>query len=93
MSDRCSWLSDEQFSKLQSLLLADTRGEARVDDRRVIGRVIHVLKSGGRLIYRPEVYNQKNLYKRFVSESKTGGIIDMLSQTNGLVLEMMIASR
>lgn len=56
MSDSLFWLSDEQFSKLQSLLPTDTRGKARVDDRRVIGGIIHVLKSGGRRVDAPEVY-------------------------------------
>ena len=46
MSDGLFWLSDEQFSKLKPLLPSDTRGKARVDDRRVISGIIHVLKSG-----------------------------------------------
>ncbi len=48
MSNGLFWLTDEQFSKLQPLLPTDTRGKARVDDRRVISGIIHVLKSGGR---------------------------------------------
>ncbi len=48
MPDEFFWLSDEQYSKLKTLLPADTRGKARVDDRRVINGIIHVLKSGGR---------------------------------------------
>ncbi|TYC52411.1 transposase, partial [Rhodobacterales bacterium] len=56
MSDGFFWLSDEQFSKLRPLLPTDTRGKARVDDRRVISGIIHVLKSGGRWIDAPEVY-------------------------------------
>ncbi|CTQ47416.1 Transposase [Roseibium aggregatum] len=42
------WLNDEQFSKFQPRFPTDTRGKARVDDRRVISGIIHVLKSGGR---------------------------------------------
>ena len=30
------WLSEDQFARLQPLLPSDTRGVARVDDRRVI---------------------------------------------------------
>ncbi len=36
MSDAPFWLSDEQFSRLEPHLPQDTRGKARVDDRRVI---------------------------------------------------------
>ena len=62
------WLTDEQFAKIALHLLTDTRGKARVDDRRVISGIIHVLKSGGRWtdplreIYSPK----KTLYNRFV---------------------------
>ena len=41
------WLTDAQFSKIAPYLPTDTRGKARVDDRRVISGIIHVLKSGG----------------------------------------------
>ena len=97
MSDGFFWLSDEQFLKLQPLLPTDTRGKARVDDRRVISGIIHVLKSGGRWIDAPEVYGpRKTLYNRFVRWSQKGvwtRIFDTLSQTGGPVLEVMIASR
>lgn len=43
------WLTDEQFAKIAPHLPTDTRGKARVDDRRVISGIVHVLKSGGRL--------------------------------------------
>lgn len=42
------WLSEKQFGRLRPLLLNKVRGVARVDDRRVISGIIHVLKSGGR---------------------------------------------
>jgi len=42
------WLTDEQFAKIAPLLPNDTRGKERVDDRRVISGIVHVLKSGGR---------------------------------------------
>ena len=42
------WLSDEQFGRLAPLLPSDTRGVPRVDDRRVISGIIHVLQSGCR---------------------------------------------
>ena len=42
------WLSAAQFARLEPLLPTDTRGVPRVDDRRVISGIVHVLKSGGR---------------------------------------------
>ena len=41
------WLTDERFSKIEPHLPTDTRGKARVDDRRVISGIINVLRSGG----------------------------------------------
>src|SRR5215203_4845070 len=54
MSRDCFWLTDDQFSRLAPLLPSDTRGKPRVDDRRVISGIVHVLKSGGRWIDAPD---------------------------------------
>ena len=42
------WLSDEQWGRIAAHLPTDVRGVDRVDDRRVISGIIHVLKSGCR---------------------------------------------
>ena len=42
------WLSDAQFARLEPHLPTDTRGKPRVDDRRVISGIVHVLRSGCR---------------------------------------------
>ena len=55
MNRDCFWLSEAQFSRLAPLLPSDTRGKPRVDDRRVISGIVHVLKSGGRWIDAPDV--------------------------------------
>ena len=52
MSEDFFWLSDEQFARISPCLPTDTRGKPRVDDRRVISGIIHVIKSGGRWITR-----------------------------------------
>jgi hypothetical protein len=44
------WLSDDQFERIVPHLPRDTRGKPRVDDRRVISGIVHVLKSGGRWV-------------------------------------------
>ena len=50
------WLSEAQFARLQPLLPTDTRGVPRVDDRRVISGIIHVLQGGWRWRDAPRVY-------------------------------------
>ena len=56
MNKDCFWLTDDQFARIKPHLPTDTRGKARVDDRRVISGIVHVLKSGGRWIDAPSVY-------------------------------------
>ncbi len=42
------WLTDEHFARIAAVLSSDTRSKERVDNRRVISGIVHVLKSGGR---------------------------------------------
>lgn len=78
MTDHVFWLSDAQFARLEPLLPKDTRGVARVDDRRVISGIIHVLKSGGRWVDAPAVYGpHKTLYNRFVRWAAKGVWLDI----------------
>ena len=42
------WLSNEQWKRIEPHLPTDVRGVERVDDRRVISGIVHVLKSGCR---------------------------------------------
>ena len=67
------WLTEAQFAQLEPFLPTDTRGKMRVDDRRVISGIIHVLKSGGRWVDAPAVYGpRKTLYNRFVRWAAKG---------------------
>ncbi len=67
------WLSEGQFARLQPLLPTDTRGMPRVDDRRVISGIVHVLQSGCRWRDAPPVYGpSKTLYNRFVRWARKG---------------------
>jgi transposase len=60
------FLTEAQFAKLKPHLPTDTRGKPRVDDRRVISGIIHVIKSGGRWVDAPAAYGpRKTLYNRF----------------------------
>jgi transposase len=73
MSDHHFWLTQAQFLRLQPLLPNKPRGVPRVDDRRVISGIIHVIRNG--LIWRdaPATYGPHNtLYSRFIRWSRIG---------------------
>jgi transposase len=71
--DDVFWLSEDQFRCLQPLLPHDTRGIPRVDDRRVISGIVHVLRSGCRWKDAPPDYGpRKTLYNRFVRWAAKG---------------------
>lgn len=73
MSSSEFWLSAEQFARLAPLLPDDTRGVPRVDDRRVISGIVHVLRSGCRWKDAPPVFGpHKTLYNRFVRWAAKG---------------------
>ncbi len=91
------WLTDEQFAKIAPHLPTDTRGKARVDDRRVSSGIVHVLKSGGRWTDAPrEVYGpKKTLYNRFVRWAAKGvwvGLFETLAQAGGPPSQVLIDS-
>lgn len=52
------WLSDEQWAVIAPLLPTNGAGVRRVDDRRVISGITHVLKSGCRWQDCPVVYGR-----------------------------------
>lgn len=67
------WMSEHQFDRLVAYLPKDTRGVPRVDDRRVISGIIHVLQSGCRWKDAPKTYGpHKTLYNRFVRWAEKG---------------------
>jgi putative transposase len=73
MSDHHFWLSEAQFARLKPLLPNKPRGVPRVDDRRVISEIIHVIRGG--LMWRdaPAVYGPpKTRYNRFIRWSRIG---------------------
>ena len=67
MADHLFWPSHAQIKRLKPLLPDKVRGAPRVDDRRVISGIMHVLKSGCRWVDAPPEYGpRKTLYNRFV---------------------------
>ena len=96
MNRDCFWLTKDQFARLRPLLPSDTRGKPRVDDRRVISGIVHVLKSGGRWVDAPDVYGpHKTLYNRFVRWAAKGvwvDIFDILASAGGPPAQVLIDS-
>ena len=94
MRDSSFWLSDEQFARLAPLLPSDTRGVARVDDRRVISGIVHVLRSGCRWKDAPDCYGpHKTLYNRFVRWAAKGvwdDVFARLAESGGPPAALMI---
>ena len=67
------WLSERQWRRLERLLPNKPRGVPRVDDRRVVSGIVHVLRSGGRWVDAPAAYGpRKTLYNRFVRWAAKG---------------------
>lgn len=67
------WFSDAQWARIEPLLPTNTRGLKRVDDRRVLSGIVHVLKSGGRWSDCPSDYGpHKTIYNRFVRWAERG---------------------
>ena len=61
------WFTPEQWARIEPLLPPNKRGMKRVDDRRILSGIVHVLKSGGRWGDAPKEYGpKKTLYNRFV---------------------------
>ena len=73
MSRKLFWLSDEQWARIEPHLPTDVRGVERVDDRRVISGIVHVLKIGCRWCDCPEAYGPyTTIYNRFVRWARRG---------------------
>ena len=73
MSDHHFLLSETLFARLEPLLPIKPRGVPRVDDRRVISGIIHVIRGG--LMWRdaPAVCGpSKTLHNRFIRWSRIG---------------------
>lgn len=77
-------LDDRQWARLAPLLPNDTRGVPRVDDRRVIGGIVHVLRSGCRWKDAPAAYGpHKTVYNRFVRWAAKGVWIEVFQALAG----------
>jgi transposase len=61
-----TWLNDAEWARIEPLLPRGRRGAHRVDDRRVISGIVHMLRSGGRWRDCPAAYGPyTTIYNRF----------------------------
>ena len=67
------WFSDRQWAVIEPLLPKNQPGARRVDDRRVLSGIVHVLRSGGRWKDCPAIYGPSTtIYNRFHRWSRRG---------------------
>jgi transposase len=67
------WLSDEQWAVLEPFMPTNQPGARRVDDRRVISGIVHVLKRGGRWRDCPAAHGPlTTVYNRYSRWSRRG---------------------
>lgn len=67
------WLSDRQWAAIEPLLPRNRPGARRVDDRRVLSGIVHVLKVGCRWQDTPAVHGSpRTIYNRFYRWSGRG---------------------
>jgi transposase len=73
------WLSDEAWSSIEPHLPSNQPGARRVDDRRVISGILHVLKVGCRWCDFPTEYGPSTtIYNRFNRWSRRGFWLKLL---------------
>ena len=71
--DDLYWLSDGAWAKIEPHLPHGRPGARRVDDRRVISGILHILKTGGRWRDVPPEYGPaKTIYNRYTRWARRG---------------------
>ena len=82
------WMSDAEWARIEPLLPRGRKGAHRVDDRRVISGIVHMLRSGARWRDCPEVYGPyTTVYNRFNRWSRQGiwhGLFEALTGHSGV---------
>ena len=79
-----TWLSDAEWSRIEPLLPRGRKGAHRVDDRRVISGIVHMLRSGARWRDCPPEYGPyTTVYNRFNRWSRQGIWLGMFEALTG----------
>ena len=96
MSKNLFWLSDEAWEALSAHLPRGKPGKPRVDDRRVISGILHVLKTGCRWHDVPPVYGAPttiyNRYNRWSQRRVWQGIFEKMAAAGPIPDELSIDS-
>ena len=96
MADRLYWLNDDEWARIEPYLPRGRRGARRVDDRRVISGIVHMLKSGARWRDCPSAYGPyTTVYNRFNRWSRQGvwhAIFEALTGHSGVYGSVAIDS-
>ena len=94
--NRLFWLSDEQWAAIEPHLPKNQPGARRVDDRRVISGIIHVLKTGCRWCDCPPEYGPPTtIYNRFNRWSRRRfwtGMLEVLAASGAVTKSMALDS-
>ena len=84
MAKRVQWLTDEEWARIEPLLPRGRKGAPRVDDRRVISGIVHMLKCGARWRDCPEEFGPyTTVYNRFNRWSRQGLWLKMFEALTG----------
>jgi transposase len=79
------WLSDAEWSAIEPHLPRGRKGAHRVDDRRVISGIVHMLRSGARWRDCPAAYGPyTTVYNRFNRWSRQGVWSDIFYALTGV---------
>jgi transposase len=96
MRKQLYWLKDADWKRIEPLLPSGRRGAHRVDDRRVISGIMHMLRSGARWRDCPPEYGPyTTIYNRFNRWSRQGVWTDIfyaLTGSTGMIGTMSIDS-
>lgn len=94
--NRLFWLTDEQWAAIEPLMPKNQSGARRVDDRRVISGIIHVLKTGCRWIDCPQEYGPcttvYNPFNRWSHKRFWIGMLDLLAAAGAIIKSTSIDS-
>jgi len=84
MAKQLTWLSDAEWARIEPLLPQGRKGAHRVDDRRVISGIVHMLRIGARWRDCPPEYGPyTTIYNRFNRWSRQGIWFEMFEALTG----------
>ncbi len=90
------WLNDAQWSAIEPHLPRNQPGARRVDDRRVISGILHVLKTGCRWIDTPAAYGPpttiKNRFHRWSRRRLWTTLLEALADSGAVTTSPSIDS-